>query len=256
MKTISFAIQKGGSGKTTTVINLAATLQQVGRKVLLIDLDPQANLTQALGVRDWPEKTIYDLFRQLAAGQSANLKDILLEQNGLQFAPASLDLAGAELELVSAYGREGFLKKMLAPLRKDFDYIFIDCPPSVAMLTVNAMVASDGIVMPMNAEFFHLKGVESFLSHLEKIKNTLHPDLQLLGIILTKFDARKNMNKEIQATLRERFGAKVFDTTIRVNIAIAKAQEEGMDIFTYDRFSNGAMDYLNLASEFLTKIKA
>jgi len=253
MPTISIAIQKGGSGKTTTAINLAATLQQVGRTVLLVDLDPQANMTQALGVNDWPEKTIYNLFRQAAMGEKVDVKEIMMESNGLKFLPASLDLAGAELELVSAYGREGFLKRMLARVKEEFDYIFIDCPPSIAMLTVNAMIASDGVLMPLNAEFFHLKGVEGFLRHLERIKNTLHPTLDILGFVLTKFDPRKRMNKKIQGIIKERFGDKVFDTTIRVNIAIAQAQEAGQDIFTYDRLSNGALDYLNLATEFLIK---
>ena len=221
----------------------------------MVDLDPQANMTQALGLNDWPERSIYNLLKEMAAGQKVNVKDIIMENNGLHFVPASLELAGAELELVSTYGRETFLKKMLAPLRAEFDYILIDCPPSVAMLTVNAMVASDAVLLPMNAEFFHLKGVESFLQHLEKIKNTLHADLKVLGFVLTKFDPRKKMNQNVQAILKERFGKKVFDTTIRVNIAIAQAQAEGMDIFTYDRFSNGAMDYLNLASEFIRKIE-
>ena len=253
MSVISLAIQKGGSGKTTTAINLAATLQQVGRTVLLVDLDPQANLTQALGVTDWPERSIYHLLRETAIGQEANVEEIMMETNGLKFVPASLELAGAELELVSAYGREFFLRKLLTPVKDKFDYIFIDSPPSVGMLTVNALAASDGVLMPLNAEFFHLKGVESFLKHFETIRKAVNPNLNIVGFVLTKFDPRKNMNRAVQATLKEKFPDKVFDTTIRVNITIAKAQEAGTDIFSFDRFSNGAMDYLDLASEFLKK---
>ena len=173
MKTISIAIQKGGSGKTTTTINLAAALQQMGNKIVLIDLDPQANLTQALGFLDEPEPSIYDMLRTASMGEEPNIKEAILSSGELDVIPSALDLATAELELVSVYGREKLLKKMLQPLSKQYDYIFIDCPPAIGMLTVNALVASDFVLMPLQAEYLPLKGVHAFMQTFNKIKTQL-----------------------------------------------------------------------------------
>jgi len=169
--------------------------------------------------------------------------------------PAALELAGAELELASVYGREQILAQLIGRLKKRYDFILIDCPPSIGMLTVNALVASDYMLMPMQAEFLPLKGARSFLTHIAKIKK-LNKKLELLGFVLTKFDPRKTMNKQVLEQLSSEYGAnKVFSSRIRANIALATAQEKGMDIFSFDPSSNGASDYRALAEELLTKIK-
>ena len=255
MPTLSLAIQKGGSGKTTTAVNLAAALQQMGKRVLLVDLDPQANLTQALGLLDEVEPSIYHLLQQEAAGRKADLRSIITERSGLPLVPASLELAGAELELVSVYGREQILTRLLKPLRQEYEFILIDCPPAIGMLTVNALVASDHVIIPLNAEFLAWNGLKSFLRHFDLIKNSLHKKLDILGFVLTRFDPRKTMNRSVQERLIKEFGPKVFHTVIRVNIALAQAQEKGLDIFHHDMSAHGAVDHLELAQEVLGRLK-
>jgi chromosome partitioning protein len=252
---ISIAIQKGGSGKTTTAINLAAALQQQGHKVLIVDMDPQANCTQALGMLEEPELGTYQLLKREASGEEVNAMDAVIStKSGVDLVPSGLELAAAEIELVSVYGREKLTRQLLMPLREAYDYIFIDCPPAIGMLTVNAMVASDFILMPLQAEFLPLKGVNSFLRAFEKVKKQLHPKLKLLGFILTKYDRRKSMNRNVLQQLESEYGGKVFQTRIRTNIALAKAQEAGLDIFHFDKCSNGALDYDRLAQELLERI--
>ncbi len=255
MSTISIAIQKGGSGKTTTTMNLAAALQQMGNKILLIDLDPQANLTQALGFLDEPNPTIYEMLRDASMGEIPDINKAILQAGEMDLIPAALDLATAELELVSVYGREKLLTKLLAPIKKQYDYIFIDCPPAIGMLTVNALVASDYVLMPLQAEYLPLKGVHAFMQTFRKIRNQLNENLNVLGFVLTKYNQRKNMNKSILKRLQDDYGNKVFETRIRENIALATAQEKGVDIYRHDKTSNGAIDYLKLANEFLIKIE-
>lgn len=256
MPILSLAIQKGGSGKTTTAINLAAALQQMGRSVLLLDLDPQANLTQAFGLSDEEEPNIYQAFHQAASGQQVDLKGMIQERSGLRLIPAALVLAGAELELTSVYGRELLLKQMLESLSQQYDCILIDCPPAISMLTVNALVASDYILMPLQAEFLPLKGVHSFMHHYETIQRTLNKKLQVLGMVITRFDPRKTMTQEIMNQLRKNYPDWLFDTHIRTNIRLAQAQAAGQDIFTFDRSSNGAVDYLQLAEEVLKRLES
>ncbi len=255
MPVISLAIQKGGSGKTTTAINLPAALQQKGHSILVIDLDPQANLTQALGILEEPDRSIYDVFREVAAGKRSDLAGLIQERSGIPLIPAALELAGAEIELVSIYGREQLMNRMLKPLRDQYDFIFIDCPPAIGMLTVNALVASDYVLMPLQAEFLPLKGVKSFMRHFENIKRDLNPQLKILGYVLTKYDRRKTMNRNVLDQLMEEYGNLVFKTRIRTNITLAQAQENGVDVFSFDRSCNGALDYLELAQEFMEKIR-
>jgi len=254
MPTIALAIQKGGSAKTTSTINLAAALQQMGYRTLMLDLDPQANLTQAVGFEEEQAPNIYTMLRKVSMGESAQLKEAVLESGGLHFIPSTLDLATAELELVSVYGREKLLDKLLKPLKKQYDYILIDCPPAIGMLTVNALVASDYVLMPLQAEYLPLKGVQAFMRTFQRIREQLNKKLKVLGFVLTKYDKRKTMNKAILDQLIQDYGDKVFDTRIRTNIALAQAQEKGQDIFSYNKTSNGAIDYLKLAREFLEKI--
>ncbi len=254
MKVISVANFKGGVGKTTTVINLAAGLKKQGKKVLLIDVDPQANLSQSLGITDEIEQSIYTVLHKEAFGEPAKLLDVKLEASGLDLIPASLDLAGAELELASVYGREQIVAQLIKPL-KEYDFIFIDCPPSMGMLTINALVSSHYVLIPLQAEFLPLKGVRSFLKHLELVKK-MNKKIKLLGFVLTKFDQRKKMNQQVKLELEEEFSEKViFNTFIRSNISLANAQEQGKDIFSYDKNANGAKDYQALTEEFLEKFK-
>jgi len=255
MKVISIANFKGGVGKTTTAINLASGMVLQKQKVLLIDIDPQANLTQSLGLTDEIETSIYTVLRKEAFGEKTQILDARLYVQRLDLIPAALELASAELELASVYGREQILTQLLRRV-KNYDYVLIDCPPSMGMLTINAMVASHYVLIPLQAEFLPLKGVRSFLKHFEVIKK-LNKHLELLGFILTKYDNRKTMNRQVRAQLEQEFSqGQVFCTRIRTNIALAKAQEAGTDIFTFDARSHGAEDYVALTKEFLTKIKS
>lgn len=255
MPIISVAIQKGGSGKTTTTINLGAALQRSGKKVLLIDADPQANLSQSLGMKEEPEFNLYSEIKKEITGEGSDIKKAIVEiRPGFSIVPASIELADAEMELVSVYSREQVLSWILKPVAKDYDFIFIDCPHSIGMLTVNALVACDLVLIPLQAEFLPLKGVQSFMRQFNSIKKRLNPKIKLMGFVLTKFDERKTMNREVQHQLETEFGKEVFKTHIRSNIQLAKAQEAGTDIFSFDKSSHGAEDYHELAKEFLTKI--
>lgn len=254
MPVISIAIQKGGSGKTTTAISLAAALQLLGKSVLLLDADPQASLTEALGVIEEPEKNLFTELSKEIKGDAGNLEDIIIiTKSGLHLIPASIELAWAELELVSVYGREQVFTWMLEKIDKKYDIIIIDCPPSVGMLTVNALVASRFILMPLPAEFLPLKGVRSFMHHLKAL-NKLNKTLEVLGFVLTRYDDRKIMNRHIFQLLENEFAGKVFKTHIRNNIQLAKSQEAGVDIFSFDKKSHGAEDYLELGKELIAKL--
>lgn len=254
MSIISIAIQKGGSGKTTTAINLAAAWRDKGLKVLLVDLDPQSNLTEALGVRDEPSANIYELLRSEAAGKAESPFSTILVRNGLFLLPATLDLANAELELVSVYGRENLLRDLLSRVKNDFDHILIDCPPAVGMLTVNALAASDFVILPVLAEFLPMKGLQSFMVFFQKMKK-LNASLRVLGILLTRFDSRIRMSHEIVETIEKQHGAILFRTKIRTNNALARAQEQGLDVFMHDHLSPGARLYREFAEEVLKRIE-
>lgn len=255
MSIISIAIQKGGSGKTTTAINLGAALQLSGKTVLLVDADPQANLSQSLGMKDEPESNLYTEIKKEITGQGSEIKKAIVEiRPGLSILPSSIELADAEMELVSVYSREQVLSWILQPIIKDYDFIFIDCPHSIGMLTVNALVACDHVMIPLQAEFLPLKGVYSFMRQFNSIKKRLNPKINLLGFVLTKFDDRKTMNHQVKEQLAATFENKVFQTHIRTGISLAKAQEAGVDIFSFDKNSNTAKDYKQLAEELLQKL--
>lgn len=258
--TISIVTQKGGSAKTTTTINLGAALVRLGYSVLLVDADPQASLTAALGIVDEQEHSLFSELSKEIKGENGNLNlAIITTKSGINFIPSSIDLAWAELELVSVYGREQVFTWLLDKLetqaeRRPYDFILFDCPPSVGMLTVNALVASNYVLLPLQAEFLPKKAVGSFMHHL-KILKKLNKNLEVLGIVLNRYDERKLISKQILHELQAEFGEKVFDTYIRTNVALVKAQEAGKDIFSFDANANGAKDYSSLAVEFLQKLK-
>ncbi len=253
--TISIATQKGGSAKTTTAINLGAALVRLGYSVLLVDADPQASLTAALGIVEEQEHNLFTEISKEIKGENGNLNLAIIKTlSGLNFIPSSIDLAWAELELVSVYGREQVFTWLIDKLETQFDFILFDCPPSVGMLTVNALVASNYVLLPLQAEFLPKKAVGSFMHHL-KILKKLNKNLEVLGIVLNRYDERKLISKQILHELQAEFPEKVFETHIRTNIALVKAQEAGKDIFSFDANANGAKDYSTLAEEFLKKIK-
>ena len=257
MSVISIAIQKGGSGKTTTTINLAAALQRQGERILLIDADPQANLSQSLGILNEPEHNLYTELKKEMSGEDSDIRNAMIElRPGLALVPSSIDLAAAETELVGVFARESVLKSMIDPVRKDFDFIFIDCPHAIGMLTVIALVASDQVLMPLQGEFLPLKGVFSFMRQFGLIKKKLNKTIEVLGLVLTRFDERKTMNVKVRQSLHDAFGDKLFSTVIRTNIQLAQAQERSMDIFTFDKNSHGAQDYEALSKEFLARMES
>jgi chromosome partitioning protein len=256
MPVISVANQKGGVGKTTTIVNLAAALQRIDNNILLIDADPQCNLTQSLGVYEEQEINLYTEFKKEITGKKSDLQStVITTQCGLKLIPSSLELAMTELELVGKFNREQTLRnKMLKPILPDYDFILIDCPPSFGLLTVNALVASDYVVIPLCAEYLPLKGVHSFFKLIEMMRDIPHLNLAIAGFVLTKFSDRKRLNREIKEILELEFDAKVFSSFIRTDINLALAQKKGVDIFSFAPGSHGANDYEALAYELMDRL--
>lgn len=246
-KVISISNHKGGVGKTTSVINIGAGLNKLGKKILLIDLDPQANLSQSLGLTD-PERTIYGALRGEYGLQPVEII------TGLDVIPSTLDLSGAEVELSGEAGREYILKELIEPLRASYDYILIDSPPSLGLLTINALTASDEILIPLQAQYLALRGLTKLMEVVGKIQKRLNRELRVGGVFITQYDSRKILNRDISATIETHFKDEVFTTRIRDNIALAEAPAQGMDIFRYQPKSYGAEDYLSLSKEILKRM--
>ncbi len=249
-KSIAIFNQKGGVGKTTTNINLAACLALRGKKILVIDIDPQGNTTSGLGVaKKGLPYTSYDLLvtdvDPVATIMKTNFKN-------LDIIPASVDLAGAEIELVNIKGRERRLKYALDQIRSAYDYILIDCPPSLGLLTLNALTAVDSVLIPIQCEFYALEGVSQLISTIDLVKRSLNPELKIEGVILSMFDGRTNLSLQVMEEVKKYFGSKLYNTVIPRNVRLAEAPSYGLPIISYDPRSKGAMAYEAFAEEFLS----
>lgn len=242
----SISNHKGGVGKTTSTINIGAALANKNKKVLLVDLDPQANLTQSLGIKDI-QISIYDNLK------GEKMVNTIEYKHNLHVLPSSLDLSAAEIELSSEPGREYILKDILHQFVNKFDYIFIDCPPSLGLLTINALAASDYVIIPMQAEYLPLRGLAKLTDVITKIRTRLNQKLQIGCVFLTQYDSRKVLNRDIAASVLEFFGDKFLDTKISSNVALAEAPSQGKDIFLYNKSCKGATDYDDLCEEMLKK---
>lgn len=247
-KVISVTNQKGGVGKTTTSINLAASLVKKGKRILLIDMDPQGNASVGCGVDTSEiENTIYDLLLLDTTVKEAVVKT----ECGVDILSANGDLAGAQVELLNEIGRELRLQKALVPVQDDYDYIFIDCPPALNVLTINALVASNSVIIPMQCEYFALEGLSALISTIRKIRETLNPKLCIEGLLRTMFDGRNSLSNEVSRQLQNHFGDKVYETVVPRNVRLAEAPSYGEPVISYAPTSKGAKAYLGLASEIL-----
>lgn len=246
-KIIAVVNHKGGVGKTTTVASLGSAIAEKGYRVLLVDLDAQANLTSSL-LKQEPERTIYEAINEKRELPVINLNG----SKDWSLVPASLDLAGAELEIASQMDREYILKDLIEPIEKEYDYILLDCPPSLGLLTINALVASTGVLIPLTAEALPSKGLQKIQDIIEKVRKRLNPTLQLSGILLTRYESSK-LSQLVEEALRQNYGDTVYNTRIRKNVRIAEAPLYGVDILEYANDSNGAEDYRALANEVIEK---
>lgn len=250
-KAIAIFNQKGGVGKTTTNINLASCLALKGKKVLVLDIDPQGNTTSGFGInKKTLDKTMYEV---LVDGIKPTEAIIPTKVDNLDLMPASVELAGAEIELVELETREKRLKKAVDYIKEDYEYIFIDCPPSLGLLTINSLTAVDSVLIPIQCEFYALEGVSQLMSTIDLVKKRLNKDLEIQGVILSMFDGRTNLSIQVVEEVKKYFKEKVYTTVIPRNVRLAEAPSHGLPITEYDPRSKGAEAYMDFAEEFLEK---
>jgi chromosome partitioning protein len=250
-RVIAVANQKGGVGKTTTAINLAASVANAGKRVLLLDFDPQGNASSGVGYpRDRVELSIYD-----ALIGDVDMRDVIrpTEVKGLFLAPATTDLAGAEIELVARDGRERRLATLVGAIRDQFDYVLIDCPPSLGILTINALTAADGVLVPMQCEYYALEGLSALLRTIERVRQALNPGLGVDGVLFCMYDPRPNLTHQVTEEVKLHLGDKVFTTVIPRNVRLSESPSFGKPILLYDRESRGCQSYLQLADELVRR---
>lgn len=243
--------QKGGVGKTTTAVNLAASLAATGRRVLLIDLDPQGNASMGSGINKGQLRQ--SVYHVLLGNTSVAQARIRSEQGGYDVLPANRELGGAEIELVDVERRESRLKQALAAVEDDYDFVLIDCPPSLNLLTLNGLVAADRVMIPMQCEYFALEGLTDLVNTLRKVRAGLNPQIEIEGLLRTMYDPRSTLAQQVADQLKQHFGDKVYNTVIPRNVRLAEAPSHGLPALVYDKSSKGAQAYLALAQEMLDK---
>ena len=250
-KVVAIFNQKGGVGKTTTNINLSASLVKNGKKILVIDADPQGNSTSGLGINK--NSLLFSLYDALIDNEPMKNCIVTVNNDGFDIVPSNVQLAGAEIEMIEIDNREKRLRNLLELIKGNYDYIFIDCPPSLGLLTINALAAADSILIPIQCEYYALEGVSQLVNTYKLIKKNLNPNLEIEGVVLNMYDPRTNLSLQVVQEVNKYFGTKVYKTLIPKNVRLAEAPSYGIPVIEYDNKSKGALSYMALADEFVKK---